>query len=230
MTQTSIADRFNNVREQIQHACDSAKRPSDQVTLLAVSKTKPVEAISAAYQQGQRCFGENYVQEGVEKVQQLAQYRDIEWHFIGALQSNKTKVVAEHFDWVQSVASVKVAQRLSKQRPAEKAPLQLCLQVNIDQEASKSGLSLQQLPELAAAVDALPNVTLRGVMAIPSKTDDPEQQLASFLRLQQAFLQLQQQYSSVDTLSMGMSGDLDAAIQAGSTMVRIGTALFGARQ
>ena len=200
------------------------------VTLLAVSKTQPASAVREAAAAGQRAFGENYVQEALDKIAALADLRSqLEWHLIGPLQSNKTRVVAEAFDWVHSVDRLKIAQRLSDQRPPHLAPLQLCLQVNISGEDSKSGVAPADVPALAQAVAALPNVRLRGLMAIPEPAADPQAQRAPHRALRELLAQLQAQGLAVDTLSMGMSADLEAAVTEGATMVRIGTALFGAR-
>lgn len=226
----TIANRLQTALESIQTTAHSAGRAPSEITLLAVSKTKPISAIKEAFQAGQRCFGENYVQEGVEKIQALAVCSDIEWHFIGPLQSNKTRVVAEHFDWVQTVDRLKIAQRLNDQRPSHLPPLQVCVQVNISGEMSKSGVMPSEVSELANAIAQMPNLRLRGLMAIPAATDDKTAQRATFAQMHELFKQLSHQVSSVDTLSMGMSGDMDSAIQAGSTMVRIGTAIFGARE
>lgn len=224
-----IADSVRTVIDSIKSACDNAGRDPDSVRLLAVSKTKPISDIEAAYQAGLREFGENYVQEGVEKVDALHHLDECVWHFIGPLQSNKTRPVAERFDWVQSVDRLKIARRLSDQRPSEMAPLQVLIQVNIDDEASKSGIDVSDLRKLAADVNDLPNLELRGLMAIPAADADEAQQKQSFQALAEAFSKLQAEYPQVDTLSLGMSGDLDLAIAHGSTMVRIGTSLFGKR-
>jgi len=194
--------------------------------LLAVSKTKPAEDIAAAYRVGQRHFGENYCQEALQKQQALGAF-DITWHFIGPIQSNKTKALAAHFDWVHSVDSFKIAQRLSAQRSDSLQPLNICLQVNISGESSKSGVSLEELPDLCAQIAALPRLRLRGVMAIPSPEQDFERQRLPYRRLYNAVGQLDR--PQLDTFSIGMSDDLEAAIAEGSTMVRVGTALFGAR-
>jgi hypothetical protein len=200
------------------------------VTLLAVSKTQPASAVREAAAAGQRAFGENYVQEALDKIAELADLRSqLEWHLIGPLQSNKTRVVAEAFDWVHSVDRLKIAQRLSDQRPPHLAPLQLCLQVNISGEDSKSGVAPADVPALAQAVAALPRVTLRGLMAIPEPAADAQAQRAPHRALRELLAQLQALGLAVDTLSMGMSADLEAAVAEGATMVRIGTALFGAR-
>jgi pyridoxal phosphate enzyme (YggS family) len=190
------------------------------------------DALRAAFDAGARCFGENYVAEALAKISVLDDLRDrIEWHLIGPLQANKTRVVAEHFDWVHSVDRLKIAQRLSEQRPAHLPPLQLCLQVNISGEASKSGLPIDEVPEVARAVAVLPRVRLRGLMAIPAPAADVAAQRAPHARLRELLMQLQQQHQglALDTLSMGMTGDLEAAIAEGATIVRVGTAIFGAR-
>lgn len=202
------------------------------MTLLAVSKTKPFSAIEQAYAAGQRAFGENYVQEGVDKIlaaqQQDWQQDPIEWHFIGPLQSNKTRLVAEHFDWMQTVDRLKIAERLNQQRPADLAPLKVCLQVNISGESTKSGLNIEQVLPLAEEIVKLDKLELKGLMAIPQATQD-EQLEQQFAEMQRCYRALQTRFPGVDTLSIGMSGDMQAAINAGSTMVRIGTAIFGAR-
>lgn len=223
---TNIADRLALARAKIKQASND----SSHVRLLAVSKTKPATDVLDAYRAGQREFGENYVQEGVEKVAMLADYQDVIWHFIGPLQSNKTRLVATHFDWVQSVDREKIATRLAEQRSEGTSPLQICIQVNIDNESQKAGVLPEDVPALAAHINALPTLTLRGLMAIPSNTQDAAQQKASFDAMHDLFQRLKAQYKQVDTLSMGMSGDLDTAIQAGSTMVRLGTAIFGQRE
>jgi pyridoxal phosphate enzyme (YggS family) len=200
------------------------------VTLLSVSKTFGPEAVREAVAAGERRFGENYVQEGVDKIAQLADLRErIEWHLIGPLQWNKTRVVAEQFDWVHSVDRLKIAQRLSEQRPAHLPPLQLCLQVNISGEASKSGLHPAEVAEVARAVAALPRVSLRGLMAIPEPAGSLEAQRAPHRALRELMQSLQASGLALDTLSIGMSADLEAAIMEGATMVRIGSAIFGER-
>lgn len=213
-------------------ACAQAGRDVNAVTLLAVSKTFGPEAVAEALAAGQHAFGENYIQEGVEKILALRASHPgatLEWHCIGPVQSNKTRLVAAHFDWVQSVDRLKIAERLSEQRPAELAPLQVCLQVNVDGGATKSGVAPADLPELAAAVAALPHLKLRGLMCIPDPADTFEAQRTVFLQARALFDGLIQQGLGLDTLSMGMSDDLDAAVAAGSTMVRVGRAVFGAR-
>lgn len=226
---SSLIERWHSVQRQVADAAKKCNRDTSLVRILAVSKTKPATAIAELYQLGQRAFGENYVQEGVDKIKELEHLPDIEWHFIGPLQSNKTKDVAEHFAWCQSIDREKIARRLSEQRPAELPPLQVLIQINIDDENSKSGIALAELPALAAFIDTQPNLQLRGLMAIPKANATPAEQDDSFPQLQQAFVALQADYPSVDTLSLGMSNDLSKAIAHGSTMVRIGTALFGAR-
>ncbi|KGQ28041.1 hypothetical protein JP28_05620 [Gallibacterium anatis] len=223
-----IAQNLAHIRQQIADC-----HPTQEVTLLAVSKTKPFADILTAYHAGQRQFGENYVQEGVEKIQ-LAQQQnlnDITWHLIGPLQSNKTRIVAEHFDWVQTIDRVKIAERLSQQRPDHLQPLQVLIQINISDENSKSGITPQQMEELAQQIINLPKLQLRGLMAIPAPTEDINQQTAVFNQMKVLLQQLQQRFpqQKIDTLSMGMTDDMQTAIACGSTMVRIGTAIFGKR-
>ncbi|MGZ4970988.1 MAG: YggS family pyridoxal phosphate-dependent enzyme [Methylobacter sp.] len=222
----TIIERLQQIRSQISDAERANNRRPGSVLLLAVSKTKPSEDIATAYQAGQRHFGENYLQEALKKQQELGAY-DISWHFIGPIQSNKTRPLATHFDWVHSVDSLKIARRLSEQRPAHLPPLNICLQVNISDELSKSGITLAELPELCEQVATLPNLKLRGVMAIPAPQEDFEQQRLPYKMLYQAVAQLNR--PDLDTFSFGMTGDLKAAIAEGSTIVRIGTALFGER-
>ncbi|CAI2497660.1 Predicted enzyme with a TIM-barrel fold [Serratia ficaria] len=229
---STIQQNLQDVRNRIASAARDCARAPEEITLLAVSKTKPVAAIAEAIAAGQRAFGENYVQEGVDKIQHFAaspQAAGLEWHFIGPLQSNKSRLVAEHFAWCHTLDRLRIAQRLSDQRPAEMAPLNVLIQINISDEQSKSGIVLDELPALAEAIAALPNLRLRGLMAIPAPEDDYPRQLAVFGRMNDAFLVLRQRYPQVDTLSMGMTDDMAAAIAAGSTLVRIGTAIFGAR-
>lgn len=232
MTMNPIEQNLQNVREKIASAATACGRAPHAVTLLAVSKTKPVAAIEEAIACGQLSFGENYVQEGVDKVLHFREFMpqvNLQWHFIGPLQSNKSRLVAEHFDWCHTVDRPKIAQRLNEQRPAELVPLNVLLQVNISGEASKSGIAPADLPALAATVAALPHLTLRGLMAIPAPESDYARQLAVFQAMNDLFTQLKLHYPQVDTLSMGMTDDMSAAITAGSTLVRIGTAIFGAR-
>jgi len=230
---TDIQKKINNVTQKIAHAAAQVQRNADQIQLLAVSKTKPVSLIKQAYCAGLRHFGENYVQESVEKIKEISNDSDfkdpIYWYFIGPLQSNKTRPVAENFDWVQSVERFKIAQRLNQQRPPELDQLNICLQVNISGEASKSGTTLSQVIELASQVSDLPRLKLRGIMAIPEKTENIQRLEKQFDELHNIYQKLQTLYPEVDTLSMGMSGDLQSAIKCGSTMVRIGTDIFGTR-
>lgn len=228
----SIQQNIELITSQIKSAQQKCGRARDSVQLLAVSKTKPNQAILEAAQAGQRMFGENYVQEGVEKVQFFTEQHpelDIDWHFIGPIQSNKTRHVAEHFAWVHTVERAKTAQRLNDQRPENMPPLQVLLQVNTSGETSKSGLQDQEVLDLAELVSALPNLKLRGLMSIPANVSDYDSQLSAFQQLVTLKDKLSSKYSDIDTLSMGMSGDMEAAIEAGSTIVRIGTAIFGAR-
>ncbi|MHC8379675.1 YggS family pyridoxal phosphate-dependent enzyme [Pseudomonas sp. MDT1-16] len=222
---STIADNILQVSSRIHAAAVAAKRDEDSVQLLAVSKTKPAEAVREAHAAGIRDFGENYLQEALSKQLELADLPLI-WHFIGPIQSNKTRAIAEHFAWVHSVDRLKIAQRLSEQRPADLPPLNICIQVNVSGEASKSGCTPADLPALANAISELPRIKLRGLMAIPEPTEDRAAQDAAFAAVQrlQASLNL-----PLDTLSMGMSHDLESAIAMGATWVRIGTALFGAR-
>ncbi|MDU6388248.1 MAG: YggS family pyridoxal phosphate-dependent enzyme [Pantoea sp.] len=226
---TSIQHNLQQLRQRIRAAATQCGRDPEEVTLLAVSKTKPASAVEEAIAAGQLAFGENYVQEGVEKIEALAAHPQVEWHFIGPLQSNKSRLVAEHFAWCHTVDRLKIAQRLNDQRPDALPPLNVLIQVNISDENSKSGIMLEDLPELAQQVAALPRLQLRGLMAIPAPESDYARQLAVCQRMADAFRQLKQHYPDVDTLSLGMSDDMEAAIAAGSTMVRIGTAIFGAR-
>ncbi|MBY6186368.1 YggS family pyridoxal phosphate-dependent enzyme [Marinobacter hydrocarbonoclasticus] len=225
---STIAERLNEAQARIDAAAARAGR-SDAITLLAVSKTKPAEMIRDAYLAGARDFGENYLQEGLDKIQQLKTL-DIRWHFIGPLQSNKTRSVAEHFDWIHSVDRLKIAQRLSEQRPSGMAPLNVCIQVNISGEQSKSGVGPDALTELAAQIAGLPGLRLRGLMAIPAPEADEARQHQALAEMKQLFDALKAEHPGLDTLSMGMSGDLEAAVAEGSTMVRIGTAIFGTRK
>ncbi|MGL5496063.1 MAG: YggS family pyridoxal phosphate-dependent enzyme [Aeromonas sobria] len=227
-----IAQHLFQVKERIAQAAARANRNLQQIRLLAVSKTKPVEAVMAAHAAGQHCFGESYAQEAATKIDALRQqpeYCDIEWHFIGPLQSNKSKLVAERFDWVQSVDRDKLIDRLNNQRPASMAPLNICLQINISGESSKSGTSEQEIFRLAELVSHSERLVLRGVMAIPEHTSDENVLATQMARMQALFTELARQYPTVDTLSMGMTEDLELAIAHGSTMVRVGTAIFGAR-
>ncbi|AWW46717.1 YggS family pyridoxal phosphate-dependent enzyme [Polynucleobacter paneuropaeus] len=235
---TPIAIHLEQVRRRVQDAALAAKRNASSVTLMAVSKTFPAKDIEQAIAAGQKVFGENYVQEAIEKIQTLAAYRsELEWHFIGPLQSNKTKDVAAHFDWVHSIDRIKIAKRLSSQRGALSISkkLQLCVQVNVSNEDSKSGTPLDEAETLCNAIAQLPHLTLRGLMAIPEPTSDPMSQAKAFGAVEDCFKRIQAKYSKeagfqeFDTLSMGMSDDMEAAIAHGSTIVRVGTAIFGKR-
>ena len=229
---SSIAENLHLVRQRIARSCDGAGRPAQSVTLLAVSKTFDATLAREAFAAGQRDFGENYVQEALAKIEALADLRaEQAWHLIGPLQGNKTRVVAEHFDWVHGIDRLKIAQRLAEQRPAHLPPLQLCLQVNISGEASKTGLLPEEAAALAHAVAALPadRVRLRGLMAIPEPAEGFEAQRQPHRALHELLLALNASGLALDTLSMGMSADLEAAVAEGATVVRIGTAIFGAR-
>jgi len=225
-----IADNLQQVHQRLARACEAAARPVESVTLLVVSKTFGPAAVREAVAAGERRFGENYVQEGIDKIAALADLRrQLEWHLIGPLQSNKTRVVAEQFDWVHSVDRLKLAQRLSDQRPADTPPLQVCLQVNISGEASKSGLAPDEVLEVAQAVAALPRLRLRGLMAIPEPAAEFPAQRAPHHALHALLKVLNDQGLELDTLSIGMSADLEAAVAEGATVVRVGSAIFGAR-
>ncbi|MGY2366886.1 YggS family pyridoxal phosphate-dependent enzyme [Pseudomonas azotoformans] len=222
---STIADNIGQVSQRIRAAADAVQRDASSIHLLAVSKTKPAQAVREAYAAGMRDFGENYLQEALGKQAELTDL-PLSWHFIGPIQSNKTRAIAENFAWVHSVDRLKIAQRLSEQRPADLPPLNICIQVNVSGEASKSGCTPADLPALAHAINALPRLKLRGLMAIPEPTEDRTAQDAAFA----AVCNLQNSLNlPLDTLSMGMSHDLESAIAQGATWVRIGTALFGAR-
>lgn len=229
MSPQDYAHNFTQVNQRIQQACLAAGRPATSVRLLAVSKTQPESAVAEFLALGQTAFGENYLQDALPKI---TAHPDAQWHFIGPIQSNKTKPIAEHFDWVESVDRLKIAQRLSDQRPSDKPALNILLQINISEEASKSGFLPNELMAVAQEIAQLPGLVIRGLMAIPAATDDPVAQRLPFAAMRRLFEQLQQSLPNqpIDTLSMGMSGDLEAAILEGSTQVRIGTDLFGARQ
>jgi pyridoxal phosphate enzyme (YggS family) len=227
---TGIAENLEHTRARIAAACAAAGRSFQDVALLAVSKTFGAEAVREAHAASQRAFGENYVQEALDKIAALADLRaGLEWHLIGPLQSNKTRVVAEHFDWVHSVDRLKIAERLSAQRPDVLPPLQVCLQVNVSGEASKSGVAPAEVAAVAAQVSQLPRLRLRGLMSIPEPAADFEAQRAPHRMLQALLRELQAQGLALDTLSMGMSADLEAAVAEGATIVRVGTAIFGGR-
>ncbi|HEX6733395.1 MAG TPA: YggS family pyridoxal phosphate-dependent enzyme [Azonexus sp.] len=225
---SAIVGNLQAVLARIADACGVAGRSPESVRLLAVSKTWPADCVRAAAAAGQRAFGENYVQEGVAKVAATTGL-DLEWHFIGPLQSNKTRAVAEHFAWVHSIERLKIAERLAAQRPAGLPPLQVCVQVNVSGEASKSGCRPDEAAALCRAVAALPNLQLRGLMAIPEPADDEAARRAPFRQLRELYDQLRAAGLPLDTLSMGMSHDLEAAVAEGATIVRIGTAIFGER-
>ena len=226
----SIASKLQQVRRRIDDACTRAQRPVQSVTLLAVSKTFGVDAVREAHAAGQHALGENYVQEALAKMGALADLRgSIQWHLIGPLQSNKTREVAEAFDWVHTIDRLKVAERLSAQRPAHLPPLQLCLQVNLSGEASKSGVAPREVAALARAVAALPMLRLRGLMSIPAPLEGVDAQRVPHRQLRELLQVLQSQGLALDTLSMGMSADLEAAIAEGATIVRVGSAIFGTR-
>ena len=229
---STITDKLQAVDASIAAAAAQHGRARNEVRLLAVSKTVPAQAVLDAMDAGQRLFGENYLQEALDKIVAVAQARPdvaVEWHFIGPIQSNKTRPIATHFDWVHTVERLKIAQRLSEQRPAGMVPLNICLQVNISGETSKSGAAPAELAELAQAVAQLPNLRLRGLMAIPEPETDPARQRAAFAQVRALYEQLRAGGLALDTLSMGMSGDLAAAVAEGATIVRIGSAIFGQR-
>jgi len=225
----SIVARYENVKNRVYQACLNANRDPESVQLLAVSKTKPIEDIQTLVKSGQHAFGENYLQESLTKV---AVCPNEEWHFIGPIQSNKTKPIAENFQWVHSVDRLKIAQRLSQQRPETMGPLNILLEVNISEEPSKAGFTPQEINEIAPQIAALPNLNLRGLMAIPQRAEGIENQRKPFSQMKKLLDEVQTQYPSwqFDTLSMGMSADLEAAIFEGATIVRIGTDIFGARE
>jgi len=224
----TIADRLQAVRTSIAKAASKAGRNSDSVTLVAVSKAHSAEACQAAFDAGQRHFGENYLQEAIQKQTELKNL-PITWHFIGPIQSNKTQLIAQHFDWVHGVDRLKIAERLNAARPENMSPLQICIQVNVSHEQSKSGLRVEEVPVLAEAISRLPHLKLRGLMAIPAPTNSADLQQKQFRILAQCFDNLLNQGYEIDTLSMGMSDDFEMAIAEGATIVRIGTAIFGAR-
>lgn len=221
--------QFRQLNERIAEAARRFGREPAAVRLLAVSKTQPPGAIAQVYGLGQRDFGENYLQEALPKVQALRDLPAIQWHFIGRIQANKTRDIAECFDWVHSVDRLRIAQRLNDQRPADRSPLNVCLQVNLEGEAGKGGVNPAEVPQLATRIAALPRLKLRGLMCIPAGHDDFAAQRRVFARLRRLQEELKLQGFGLDTLSMGMSGDLEAAIAEGSTLVRVGTAIFGPR-
>ena len=225
----TIAERLNLAYDRIVTTQKNSHFSEQSVALLAVSKKKPSNLIREAYMAGQRSFGESYVQGAIDKIAQLNDLTDIQWHFIGPIQSNKSALIAENFSWVQSVDRLKIARRLNQQRPEQLPPLNILIQVNIDDEVNKSGCALDELNELAECIAQSEKLVLRGLMAIPKKSDTEQAQRLSFKKLYTCYHALKSQYSTIDTLSMGMSGDVEAAISEGSNMVRIGTDIFGAR-
>jgi pyridoxal phosphate enzyme (YggS family) len=225
---TMIADNLHRIHQRMAQACQASGREPETVRLLAVSKTFGADAVAHAHAAGQTAFGENYIQEAVDKITTLA-HLPLEWHCIGPIQSNKTRLVAEHFDWVHTIDRLKIAQRLSEQRPAHLTPLQVCIQVNVDGGPTKSGVAPDEALALARAVAALPRLRLRGLMCIPEHAPDFVAACAVFARARALFDQMNLAGMALDTLSMGMSADLEAAIASGSTLVRVGSAIFGAR-
>lgn len=226
---TAILSNLQAVHTAINQAALKAQRGATQISLLAVSKTVAAAVIREAYAQGQRAFGENFVQEALDKMRDLHDL-PLEWHFIGPIQSNKTRAIAENFSWVHSVDRLKIAQRLSEQRPTQLPPLNVCLQINISGEKSKGGVAVEEAESLAQAISSLPHLKLRGLMAIPAPAKELHEQRASFARMRELFLNLNRSGLTLDTLSMGMSHDLTAAILEGATIVRVGTAIFGSRK
>ncbi len=228
MSNVNVSDNITKLLNRVRLAAKKSQRNPDDICIVAASKTRSAESIRTAYQSGLRNFGENYLQEALNKIVALADL-PLVWHFIGPIQSNKTRALAENFDWVHSVDRHKIARRLSEQRPKHLAKLQICLQVNISGETSKSGVAPEDLPALARDVLTLPNINLRGLMAIPAATPDEEQQLDAFHRMRELMTTLQVFSPGLDTLSMGMSADLEAAIDQGSNLIRVGTDIFGPR-
>jgi pyridoxal phosphate enzyme (YggS family) len=226
---TGVTENYRKIQDLLAKAAADAGRPADHIQLLAVSKTKPVEAILEAAAAGQRDFGENFVQEGLEKMEKCGR-ADLNWHFIGHLQSNKTRPVAEHFQWVHTVDRLKIARRLSEQRPAHAPALNVCIEVNIDAEDSKSGVAPEDVAALAREIVPLPGIRLRGLMCLPAIRQGFEEQRKPFARLRKLLESLNESGMQLDTLSMGMSADYAAAIHEGATIVRVGTAIFGARE
>lgn len=226
---STLEQRYQTVRTHISSACEQAHRSSEAVKLLAVSKTKPAQMVEVLYQLGQRSFGENYLQDAVEKITQLAHLADIEWHFIGPIQSNKTRVIAEHFQWVETLDREKIAQRLNDQRPTSAPALNVLIQINISREEQKSGIAPEQAEQLAAFIEQLPQLSLRGLMCIPEATQDESKLAAQFDEMQQLLQQLANNHPQCTVLSMGMSNDLALAVKHGSSQVRIGTDIFGSR-
>ena len=226
---STVEQNYQRVRERINAACKSASRQPDSVRLLAVSKTKPASMVRACYEQGQRAFGENYLQDGLDKIDALAELTDIEWHFIGPLQSNKTRPVAEHFQWLETLDREKIARRLNEQRPDNLPPLNVLIQVNISDEDQKSGIATESVTSFTQTLLSLPRLKVRGLMCIPEATSDEERLRKQFQKMQSLWQELKELCPDADTLSMGMSSDLELAVACGSTEVRIGTDIFGAR-
>lgn len=224
----NISHNLESIRKRIDDICLQSGLPVDQVQLLAVSKTRPVSEIEQAFQAGQKAFGENYLQEALEKITTLADL-PLEWHYIGRIQSNKTRPIAEHFDWVHTISDIKHARRLSEQRPAHLADLNVCIQVNISEDPNKAGVVADQTIEIGKAIQVMPRLKLRGLMTIPEATEDPNKTRAFFKKLSALRDTMNNDGFSLDTLSMGMSGDMNIAIEEGSSIVRIGTAIFGPR-
>jgi pyridoxal phosphate enzyme (YggS family) len=226
---STLEHRYQTVKAHIYSACEQQHRSKEEVTLLAVSKTKPAHMVETLYQLGQRAFGENYLQDAVEKITTLAHLSDIEWHFIGPIQSNKTRVIAEHFQWVETLDREKIAQRLNDHRPCTMAPLNVLIQVNISREDQKSGIAPEYVENFADFIEQLPQLSLQGLMCIPQATNDEGILAAQFDEMQQLLRQLANNHPQCTVLSMGMSNDLALAIQHGSSQVRIGTDIFGSR-
>lgn len=228
MNQKSIPDNITKLLSRVRLAAQKSQRSAEDICIVAASKTRSADTIRSAYQCGLRDFGENYLQEALDKIEALTDLNPC-WHFIGPIQSNKTRPIAEHFNWVHSVERVKIARRLSDQRPPELGPLQILLQVNISGEASKSGALPEDLPQLVDEIRKLPRITLRGLMAIPAASNDENQKALPFARMRQLLREMQVIAPEMDTLSMGMSNDLEAAIAQGATFIRVGTDIFGPR-
>jgi pyridoxal phosphate enzyme (YggS family) len=226
---STLEQRYQDVKAHILSACEQVQRSKDEIKLLAVSKTKPAHMVETLYQLGQRSFGENYLQDAVEKITALQHLDDIEWHFIGPIQSNKTRVIAEHFQWVETLDREKIAQRLNDQRPSELPPLKVLIQVNISREEQKSGIAPEQAEAFAEVIAQLPNLSLQGLMCIPEATQDETVLSVQFDEMKQLSNNLANQHPNCTVLSMGMSNDLELAVKHGSSEVRIGTDIFGAR-
>ncbi len=227
---STLEQRYQGVQAHIWSACEQVQRPKDEIKLLAVSKTKPAHMVETVYQLGQRSFGENYLQDAVDKITSLKHLSDIEWHFIGPIQSNKTRTIAEHFQWVETLDREKIAQRLNDQRPTELPALKVLIQVNISREEQKSGIAPEQVENFAKIIEQLPRLSLQGLMCIPQATQDEDKLASQFDEMQQLLRQLANNHPQCTVLSMGMSNDLELAIQHGSSQVRIGTDIFGTRE